>query len=71
MVCLESPVTVIPNKVVICLVFGFCDVTTTSALTKIKKFGFLYKSIGKLGFWPNIAPTSHFDWNCLLKYERK
>ncbi len=50
---------------------GFCDVIMTRTLTKINKFGFLYKSIGKIGFWLQFLPKTHFDRDILLKYERK
>ena len=51
--------------------FGICYVIMTCAIAKIKKFGFLYKSIGKFGIWLKIVPKSHFGLDFLLKYERK
>ena len=49
------------------------------ALTKVKKFGFLYKSIGKFGVCLKIEPKTHFDqidfandreWQILSKYKK-
>ena len=41
----------------------------TCALTKIKKFAFLYKSIGKIGFWLKNLPKTHSDRDFLLNME--
>ena len=61
MVSLGSPL-LIPNKVPIYSVFGFCDVIMTCTLTKIKTSDFLYKSIMKNGFRLKIVPKKkqHF-----------
>ncbi len=46
-------------------------VIMTYALTKIKKFWFLYKSIGRIGFGLQILPKTHLDWDFLLKYDEE
>ena len=49
-VSLESPLNIDAKISTTCPTFGFCDVIMRCALTKIKEFGFLYKSIGE-NYW--------------------
>ncbi len=69
-VSLESPLN-IDAKVSTCPAFGFCDVIMTCALTKIKKFYFLHKRIGKIGYWLKILQKTHFDRDFSQKYEKE